>query len=152
MADKIWVAKACHVANFMYGCSSPLSWWSDLLVDVHTWSSWEWSHGSSMKWQRLRPMQILVVMMVAAGFSYTATTHQPAVSTVVIWVSDIPYTLGRLNAWSPVGATVWEGLGGVVLLEEDCHLALAFRAKSPPSTSVCFFFLVLVAEMCVLSS
>ena len=26
-----------------------------------------------------------------------------------------------LNAWFPVDGTVWEGLGGVALLEEVCH-------------------------------
>jgi len=26
-----------------------------------------------------------------------------------------------LNSWSPVGETLWEGLGGVALLEELCH-------------------------------
>jgi hypothetical protein len=31
-----------------------------------------------------------------------------------------------LNACSAVGRTVWEGLGGVALLEEVCHWGWAF--------------------------
>jgi hypothetical protein len=29
--------------------------------------------------------------------------------------------LTRLNTWRPGGGTIWEGLGGVALLEEMCH-------------------------------
>jgi len=32
-----------------------------------------------------------------------------------------PQRLMCVNTWSPVGKTVWEGLGGVALLEEVCH-------------------------------
>lgn len=35
-----------------------------------------------------------------------------------------------LNIWLPVGGTVWEALGGVVLLEEACHWEWALRCKS----------------------
>ena len=46
-----------------------------------------------------------------------------------------------LDTWSSVGRTVWEGLGGVVLLKKLCHWrwalrfqnSLPFRAHSPPS-------------------
>lgn len=33
-----------------------------------------------------------------------------------------------LNIWSPVGETVWEGLGGMVLLEGVC-LEVGFEVK-----------------------
>ena len=32
-----------------------------------------------------------------------------------------PQRLMVLTAWSPFGGTVWDGLGGVALLEEVCH-------------------------------
>lgn len=32
---------------------------------------------------------------------------------VVVWM--------RMSTWSPIGGTVWEGVGGVVLLEKACH-------------------------------
>ena len=32
-----------------------------------------------------------------------------------------PHKFLFVNAWSPVGGTVWEGLGGVALLKEVCH-------------------------------
>ena len=38
-----------------------------------------------------------------------------------------PYRLICLNAWFPVGGTILEGLGGVVLLEEVCHRGWALR-------------------------
>ena len=31
------------------------------------------------------------------------------------------HSIMHLSVWFPVGGTVWEGLGGVVLLEEVCH-------------------------------
>lgn len=41
--------------------------------------------------------------------------------------------LTYLNVWSPVGGTVWEGFGGVALLEEVCHCLWALRfPKSHP--------------------
>ena len=32
-----------------------------------------------------------------------------------------PHRLIYLNAWSPVGGTIWKGLGGVALLEKMCQ-------------------------------
>lgn len=32
-----------------------------------------------------------------------------------------PHRLICLNVWSLVAGIVWEGVGGVVLLEEECH-------------------------------
>lgn len=44
-----------------------------------------------------------------------------------------------LNSWSPVGATVWEGLGDVVLLEMcHCGQALRFQKPTPPPVSPSF--------------
>lgn len=44
-----------------------------------------------------------------------------------------------LNSWSPAGATVWEGLGDVVLLEMcHCGQALRFQKPIPPPVSPSF--------------
>jgi hypothetical protein len=32
-----------------------------------------------------------------------------------------PHRFIYLNAWSAAGRTIWEGLRGVALLEEECH-------------------------------
>ena len=42
-----------------------------------------------------------------------------------------PCSLIYLNAWLPVGRTIWEGLGGVALLEEVCHWGWALRFHKP---------------------
>jgi hypothetical protein len=42
---------------------------------------------------------------------------------------NAPYRLMYLNTWSPVSATVWEGLGGVALLEEVCHYGVVFEVS-----------------------
>ena len=34
------------------------------------------------------------------------------------------YRLRYLNAWFPLGGTVWEGLRCMALLEEVCHLGV----------------------------
>ena len=50
-----------------------------------------------------------------------------------------PCRLICLNTWSPVGVTVWEGLGGVALLEEACYWDELRDLKSsatPVSSSV----------------
>jgi hypothetical protein len=36
-----------------------------------------------------------------------------------------------LNAWASVSGTVWEGLGGVALLEEVCHWRWALSFPKP---------------------
>lgn len=46
---------------------------------------------------------------------------------------------GYLTTGDPVGGTLWEGLGGVVLLEEVGHWALKFqKPRSFPVNSLCF--------------
>ena len=40
-----------------------------------------------------------------------------------------PHRLIYLNAWLRVGRTVWEGIGGVALLEEVCHWRAGFDAS-----------------------
>ena len=40
----------------------------------------------------------------------------------------------HLNARSTVGGTVWEGLGGVALLEEVCHWGQALRFQDSSQT------------------
>lgn len=42
-----------------------------------------------------------------------------------------------LNAWSPVGGGVWEGLGGKTLLEETCGWGGAARSASSPPLLLC---------------
>lgn len=34
---------------------------------------------------------------------------------------NCPHVLIYLNAWSPVGGSIWERLGGVASLEEVCY-------------------------------
>lgn len=40
-----------------------------------------------------------------------------------------------LNIWSPVGETVWEGLGGMVLLEGVC-LEVGFEVKKKKTLNI----------------
>lgn len=40
--------------------------------------------------------------------------------TVVVWMRMVPGG-SVLDAWFPGAGKVWEGLGGVPLLEEVCH-------------------------------
>jgi hypothetical protein len=40
--------------------------------------------------------------------------------------------LKRLEIWSSVGGIVWEGLGGVALLEEVCPVVAGFEACTIP--------------------
>ena len=49
---------------------------------------------------------------------------------------NCPQRLMYLNTWSPVGGNIWEGLGGVVLLEEVCHWGWDLRFKKPTSFPV----------------
>lgn len=46
------------------------------------------------------------------------------------------YKLIYLNAWFLVSGTVWEGFGGVALLEEGCHRRWALRFQILTSFSV----------------
>jgi hypothetical protein len=43
-----------------------------------------------------------------------------------------------LNTCSPVAGTVWEGLGGVALLEEVCHHRWALKFQRPEPLPVSF--------------
>ena len=40
-----------------------------------------------------------------------------------------PYRLIDLNAWFPVGGTVWEGLGGVVCIRGSVSLGVGFEVS-----------------------
>jgi hypothetical protein len=42
-----------------------------------------------------------------------------------------------LNTWSPVGGTIWEGLGIVTLLEEVCQLRMNFEVSKPVIPNLC---------------
>ena len=45
------------------------------------------------------------------------------------WNENGPQRLKYLNAWSLVAGTVWEGLGGVAMLEEVWHWRLTLRVQ-----------------------
>lgn len=45
-------------------------------------------------------------------------------------MGNVPHTLGHLDAWFPVGATVWRDLGGMVLLEKKMLPVVGFETKS----------------------
>lgn len=52
------------------------------------------------------------------------------------WLSDGfnengPHRLMYLKTWLPVGETVWEGLGGLALLEEVYHKAWTLKCQKP---------------------
>lgn len=55
-----------------------------------------------------------------------------------------PTRLIRLNIWSPVNGTIWEGLGGVALLEEVCFWGQALRFEKPTPFPVKFLCLLLI--------
>jgi hypothetical protein len=42
---------------------------------------------------------------------------------------NVSYQLTYLNAWCSVGGSVWEGLGGMTLLEEVCHWGVSFEVS-----------------------
>ena len=44
---------------------------------------------------------------------------------------NVPFGLIDLKAWSPVGGTAWEGLGGIAVLEDVCHWVWALRFQKP---------------------
>lgn len=56
------------------------------------------------------------------------------------WLAwEWPHRLTCFNSWSLVGASVWQGLGGVTLLERVCHGTWwqdgeVLRFKNPPIT------------------
>jgi hypothetical protein len=54
--------------------------------------------------------------------------------------SKINHRLIYLNVCSTVDGTVWEGLGGVALLEEVCLWGWALRFQRPMPFSVCLSF------------
>ena len=50
-----------------------------------------------------------------------------------------PHKLIYMNAWSPVGGTIWVGLGGVALLEEVCVTeSKALRFQKVHTIPSCF--------------
>lgn len=58
-----------------------------------------------------------------------------------------PCSLGQLNAWFPVGCTVWGDLGGVTLLVEVCQRRQVLRLKSIVGPFlVCFLGFVFVVQ------
>lgn len=44
---------------------------------------------------------------------------------------NVPCGLIDLNACFPVGGTVWEGLGGIALLDDVCHWVQTLRFQKP---------------------
>ena len=56
-----------------------------------------------------------------------------------------------LTTWSPFAKTLWEGLGGVALLEEVCYWGLALKFPKPPGVpSVCLLSAYLKIRMLTL--
>jgi hypothetical protein len=52
-----------------------------------------------------------------------------------------------MNTWASVDGTVWEGLGGVALLEGVCHWGMDFEvSKTPIIISVLPLWLLLVNQ------
>jgi hypothetical protein len=49
---------------------------------------------------------------------------------VVVYIRMAPIDI-YLNIWFSVGGTIWEGLGGVVLLVEVCHCGWALEFQRP---------------------
>ena len=52
-----------------------------------------------------------------------------------------------MNARSPVGGTVWKGLGGMALLEGVCYWEWALRFQVLNSQLDLLFYLMLVDQM-----
>lgn len=48
-------------------------------------------------------------------------------------LNEILQQVQEVDAWSPVGGTIWEGLEGVALLEGVCHGTWALRVYSHAS-------------------
>lgn len=44
---------------------------------------------------------------------------------------NVSHRLKYLNSWFPGARTVWEGLGGMALLEEACHWVWVLRFQKP---------------------
>lgn len=58
----------------------------------------------------------------------------------------VPRRLMYLNIWVPVGATIWEDLEHMDLLEEVWYLGWALRVKSLTLLLVCYLCFVLVVH------
>lgn len=63
---------------------------------------------------------------------------------------NAPHSFGHLNAWSPVGSTVWKGLGGVALLEKVCYWRRALKVQRLMPFPVCMLFRMLVLRFLLL--
>lgn len=77
----------------------------------------------------------------------------PFSMSVMIWMWYLfLHSLRHLNYWSGVGDTVWEGFGGVVVLEEVCHWGLALQLQSllpsPDHGLSCLWFEKWVSACC----
>lgn len=51
-----------------------------------------------------------------------------------------------LNPWFPISRTVWEGSGGVTLMEGLCHGKQVLRIQKPMPFSVSSLYLVFVDQ------
>ena len=82
-----------------------------------------------------RPVIAQVWLVLSRAWTLTGThanVYECVVHTLCGGYNEkVFHWLTELTAWSPAGGTVWEGLGGMALLEEVCHWRWVLRFQKP---------------------